>query len=132
VREVSQAAPAVTERSGFGAADLGEFAVRRLPDDVNLNIPGLGVESRLLAFIQDPSKNVDEVMWFDFDRLVFNTDSAQLRPESQEQLRNIAAILTAYPDVLIKVGGYTDNIGDPQSKSQAFARPGSWCGRGTH
>ena len=132
MREVSQAAPAVTERSGFGAADLGEFAVRRLPDDVNLNIPGLGVESRLLAFIQDPSKNVDEVMWFDFDRLVFNTDSAQLRPESQEQLRNIAAILTAYPDVMLKVGGYTDNIGDPQSKSQAFARPGSWCGRGTH
>ena len=115
VRQVSQAAPAVTERSRFGAADLGEFVVRRLPDDVNLNIPGRGVESRLLAFIQAPSKNVDEVTWFDFDRLVFNTDSAQLRPESQEQLRNIAAILTAYPDVLIKVGGYTDNIGDPQS-----------------
>jgi OmpA-OmpF porin, OOP family len=114
VRQVSQAAPAVTERP-IAAADLGEFVVRRLPDDVNLNIPGLGVESRLLTFIQDPSKNVDEVTWFDFDRLSFNTDSAQLRPESQEQLRNIATILTAYPDVHIKVGGYTDNTGDSQS-----------------
>jgi OOP family OmpA-OmpF porin len=114
VRQVSQAAPAVTERS-ISAADLGESVVRRLPDNVNLNIPQLGVESRLMAFIQDTSKSVDEVTWFDFDRLLFNTDSAQLRPESQEQLRNIAAILTAYPNVVIKVGGYTDNIGDPQS-----------------
>jgi OmpA-OmpF porin, OOP family len=115
MRQVSQARRVVTERSRLGAADLGEFVVRKLPGNVDLNVPQLGVESRLLAFIQDPSKNVDEVTWFDFDRLLFNTDSAQLRPESQEQLRNIAAILTAYPDVHIKVGGYTDNTGDPQS-----------------
>jgi outer membrane protein OmpA-like peptidoglycan-associated protein len=115
VRQVSQATQAATERSRLGAADLGEFVVRTLPGNVDLNIPQLGVESRLLAFIGDPSKNVDEVTWFDFDRVLFNTDSAQLRPESQEQLRNIAAILTAYPDVHIKIGGYTDNTGDSQS-----------------
>ncbi len=115
VRQASQATQAVTERSRLGAADLGEFVIRKLPGNVDLSVPQLGVESRLLAFIQDPSKNVDEVTWFDFDRLLFNTDSAQLRPESEEQLRNIAAILAAYPDVHIKVGGYTDNTGDPQS-----------------
>lgn len=115
VRQVSQATPAVTERSRLGAVDLGEFVIRKLPGNVALNVPQLGVESRLLAFIQDPSRNVDDITWFDFDRLLFNTDSAQLRPESQEQLRNIAAILTAYPDVQIKVGGYTDNTGDPQT-----------------
>ena len=115
VRQVSQATQAATERSRLGAADLGEVVVRTLPGNVDLNIPQLGVESRLLAFIGDPSKNVDEVTWFDFDRVLFNTDSAQLRPESQEQLRNIAAILTAYPDVHIKIGGYTDNTGDSQS-----------------
>ena len=115
LRQVSQATQTVTERSRLGVADLGEFVIRKLPGNVDLNVPQLGVESRLLAFIQDPSKNVDEVTWFDFDRLLFNTNSAQLRPESQEQLRNIAAILAAYPDVHIKVGGYTDNTGDPQS-----------------
>jgi OOP family OmpA-OmpF porin len=115
VRQVSQATQTVTERSGLGAGDLGEFVIRKLPGNVDLNVPQLGVESRLLAYIQDPSKNVDEVTWFDFDRLLFNTDSAQLHPESQEQLRNIAAILAAYPDVHITVGGYTDNTGDRQS-----------------
>jgi len=112
---VSQAAQTLTGRAKIGAAGLGDFVVRKLPGNVDLNVPQLGVESRLLGFIQDPSKNVDEVTWFDFDRLSFNTDSAQLRPESHEQLRNIAAILAAYPDAHIKVGGYSDNTGDPQS-----------------
>jgi outer membrane protein OmpA-like peptidoglycan-associated protein len=94
---------------------LNRFIIWRLPDRVLLNIPQNGVEARLLAFIQDPSKGVEPATWFDFDRLLFNTDSATLRPESQEQLRNIAEILKAYPNAHIKIGGYTDNTGDPES-----------------
>jgi OmpA-OmpF porin, OOP family len=94
--------------------NLGNFVPRRLPDNVQLNIPSNGMEMRLLNYIQDPNVDVNRATWFDFDRLLFNTDSATLRPESQEQLRNIAAILTAYPNVHVKVGGYTDNTGDPQ------------------
>jgi len=96
------------------AADVNRFVARTLPGNVSLNIPPNGVEARLLAFIQDPSRGVDRVTWFDFDRLLFNTDAVTLRPESQEQLGNIAAILKAYPNVHIKIGGYTDNTGDPQ------------------
>ena len=73
------------------------------------------METQLLGFIQDPAKGVDEVTWFDFDRITFDSDSAQLRAESREQLNNISAILIAYPDVHMKIGGYTDNTGDPQS-----------------
>ena len=61
-----------------------------------------------------PVQGVEPATWFDFDHLLFNTDSATLRPESQEQLGNIAAILKAYPNVHIKIGGYSDNSGDPQ------------------
>ncbi len=93
---------------------LKGFVVRMLPGNVSLNIPPNGIEARLLAFIQDPTKAVEPATWFDFDRLVFDTDSATLRPESQEQLGNIAAILKAYPNVHIKIGGYTDNSGDAQ------------------
>jgi OmpA-OmpF porin, OOP family len=96
-------------------AQLNRFIIWRLPDNVSLNIPQNGVEARLLAFIQDPSKGVEPATWFDFDRLLFNTDSVTLRPESQEQLGNIAEILKAYPNDHIKIGGYTDNTGDPQS-----------------
>jgi outer membrane protein OmpA-like peptidoglycan-associated protein len=45
--------------------------------------------------------------------LLFESGSATLKPESQEQLRNIAEILKAYPNVKVKIGGYTDNVGDP-------------------
>src|SRR5581483_1001921 len=81
---------------------------------VNLVIPQRGVETRLLMFVQDPNARVDQNTWFDFDRLVFDPNSATLRPESQEQLNNIAEILKAYPNVHVKVGGYTDNSGNPE------------------
>jgi len=44
---------------------------------------------------------------------VFETGAPTLKPESQEQLTNIAEILKAYPAVKVKIGGYTDNVGDP-------------------
>jgi len=93
-------------------ASLGDMVQRHLPDNVNINVPEHGVESNLLAYIQDPTRSVDTTTWFDFDRLTFDTGSTTLRPESQEQLANIAAIMKAYPNVIIKIGGFTDNVGD--------------------
>jgi OmpA-OmpF porin, OOP family len=73
------------------------------------------MEDRLLRFVQDPSKRVDNTTWFAFDRLLFDSKSATLQPSSEEQLGNIAAIMKAYPNVHIKIGGYTDNTGDPSA-----------------
>jgi outer membrane protein OmpA-like peptidoglycan-associated protein len=92
-------------------AALGEFSKQKLPNGVELNIPELGIENKLLAFITGPHP-VDKETWFDFDRLLFDTASATLQPSSQEQLDNIANILKAYPKVHVKIGGYTDNVGD--------------------
>jgi OmpA-OmpF porin, OOP family len=92
--------------------DLGPLAPRTLVDGTVLNIPERGVEGRLLAFIQDPSLKPDKSTWFDFDRLLFSTGSATLQPQSIEQLHNIAAILKAYPQTHLTIGGYTDNTGD--------------------
>jgi OOP family OmpA-OmpF porin len=91
--------------------DLGNFVSRQLVDGTTLNIPERGVEGRLLAFIQNSNLTPDKTTWFDFDRLLFNTGSATLQPQSGEQLHNIAAILKAYPHVHLKIGGYTDNVG---------------------
>jgi OmpA-OmpF porin, OOP family len=102
-------------RLATGVSGLGDFVKRKLPNNVELNIPGSGVESRLLVFIEDPKAGLEEVGWFDFDRLLFDRGSATLRPESQEQLNNIAAILSAYPNVHLKIGGYTDDVGDSGS-----------------
>lgn len=54
--------------------------------------------------------------------LRFDTGSAELQPESQAQLNNIGADLAAYPDVRVKVGGYTDNIGSAEQNLQLSQR----------
>lgn len=92
--------------------DLGALFSKKLSSGVDLNIPENGIENNLLKFIEDASRPVDKTTWFDFDRLTFETGKSVLKPESQEQLKNIAEILKAFPKVSIKLGGYTDNTGD--------------------
>jgi OOP family OmpA-OmpF porin len=104
-------ATGTASRLATGVKGLGDYVKRKLPNNVDLNIPERGVEARLLVFIMDPAAKPDRTTWFDFDRLVFDTGSPNLQPESQEQLNNVAAILKAYPNVHLKVGGYTDNVG---------------------
>lgn len=112
--QASNALAATGEAARSRVAGLGEFISRKLPNNVDLHIPEYGVEGRLLSFIQSSPK-VSSDTWFDFDRLSFDTNSATLRPESQEQLQNIAAILKAYPNVRVKIGGYTDSTGNPDT-----------------
>ena len=82
-----------------------------LPDGTVLNFPAGSVEDKLIAFIQDESKPVDETTWFTFDRLEFDTGAATIRAESQERIEAISKILKAFPAVHLKIGGYTDNTG---------------------
>ncbi len=65
-----------------------------------------------MKFIENKDAVVNKTTWFDFDRLTFETGKSTLKPESSEQLTNIAEILKAFPNVNIKLGGYTDNTGD--------------------
>ena len=116
----SQPAPAATEQQAApapapAAGPLGEFIKRKLADGTVLNIPRLGIENKLIDFIEDPSRPVDKTTWFDFDRLTFDTGKSTLQSSSGEQLQNIAAIIKAYPKVKVKIGGYTDNTGSEQS-----------------
>jgi len=98
--------------AAVAASNLGGLVRRRLGDGGELEVPERGIESQLIGYLEDPNRLVDHTAWFRFDRLTFETGSATIRPESREQLENIAAILQAYPAVRIKLGGYTDNTGD--------------------
>jgi outer membrane protein OmpA-like peptidoglycan-associated protein len=104
---VTGAVTAVSDAAG----ELGAFVKRKLPGGLEINVPERGTESNLIAFIEDPTRPVDETTWFDFDRLNFETGSAELQATSREQLLNVAAVLKAYPGVELKIGGYTDNTG---------------------
>jgi OmpA-OmpF porin, OOP family len=109
---VNDAMQTASNAGATASSALGDFFKTKLPDGVELNIPRFGIENKLIAFLNDSSKPVDTTSWFNFDRLLFDTGKATLQPSSQEQLANIAAILKAYPNAHVKIGGYTDNTGD--------------------
>jgi OmpA-OmpF porin, OOP family len=109
---VNDAMQTMSNAGTTASSALGDFFKTKLPDGVELNIPKFGIENKLIAFLNDSSKPADTTSWFNFDRLLFDTGKATLQPSSQEQLANIAAILKAYPNAHVKIGGYTDNTGD--------------------
>ncbi len=100
-----------TAAVGDAMSKLGASVKRALPGGLELNVPENGIESKLIAFISDKDKAVDKTTWFNFDRINFATGSSDLTAESAEQVKNISDILTAFPKVKLKLGGYTDNVG---------------------
>jgi OmpA-OmpF porin, OOP family len=91
---------------------LGALGKRRLPSGVIISLPAYGMETRVIDYIEG-SQTASELATFDFDRLTFDQGSAQLRPESQDQIHSIASIMRAYPRVTVKIQGYSDNAGSP-------------------
>ncbi|WP_419494470.1 sodium-translocating pyrophosphatase [Chryseobacterium bernardetii] len=62
--------------------------------------------------ILDPNK------WYTIENLYFETGSSDLKAGYELQLNSIAEILNAYPDLKIKLGGYTDNSGNEESNQK--------------
>jgi len=114
----------VVDTSGgeVSSSPLSSPTVLTLPTGVLLHIPQSGVESKLVGFIRDSSQAVNDTTWFEFDRVHFASASATLTPESHEQLNNIAAILHAYHNVSVKVGGYTYNQGSATANRRLSQR----------
>jgi outer membrane protein OmpA-like peptidoglycan-associated protein len=107
------AAPVVADSSA--ASGMVHEAI---PGGVDLTVAPNGIEARLIQFVKDSSARVNDTTWFNFDRLLFETGSATLKPESQAQLKSVAQILQAYPNVKARIGGYTDNSGDAAANMQ--------------
>lgn len=79
----------------------------------------IGENSQLYALynglkLQD--KNIlDESQWYTIENLNFQSGSSDLKPGSENQLMNLAEILNAFPNSRVKLGGYTDNTGNPDT-----------------
>jgi len=89
-----------------------EPVIIRLPNGIELDANKGGIEELLLTFINDPNAAAGKDNWFDFNDLNFKSGTADMIPESEKEVNNIMKILQAYPKVKIKVGGYTDKVGD--------------------
>lgn len=106
----------IVENNANGETSAMEMFAVKLPSGVEIKDANLnGIEANLVKFITDETKVVNDTTWFDFDNLLFETGKNTLTAESQKQLGNVAEILKAYPTVKVKVGGYTDNVGDANS-----------------
>ncbi|MFL9833297.1 DUF937 domain-containing protein [Chryseobacterium terrae] len=104
--------------------DTTTMTSTRVDEDINLNGTMLkgykgGMEDQMIRFLQaDGYKNAkdDSALkdsWYDFDHVNFKINSSNaLEAGSEGQLQNLVAILKAYPDAKIKIGGYTDKTGD--------------------
>lgn len=99
-------------RSDAGSERIGVL----LPNGKELNAYKGGIEDRLVAFLMTDymALGMDSLkkIWFDFDKLNFETGSARITEESQVQIDNLAAILNAFPGARLKIGGYTDKTGN--------------------
>jgi outer membrane protein OmpA-like peptidoglycan-associated protein len=84
----------------------------KLPNGVEIDAYKGGIEDLLVAFLLDPNAKPGNDNWFDFNDLNFKFATAEIVPESRKEVDNIAEILKAFPNAKIKLGGYTDKVGD--------------------
>ncbi|MCQ9637642.1 sodium-translocating pyrophosphatase [Chryseobacterium sp. WG14] len=92
-----------------------------------LNLKGgktiaIGEGSQIYQLYQSIKKNdqsiVDPNKWYTIENLYFETGSSDLKAGYEMQLNNLAEILNAYPDLKIKLGGYTDNSGNEETNQR--------------
>lgn len=109
-------------KSGYYIYHTGTPIVLALRSGQQLRIGAQSTEWQLYRFLIDPQQRVDTVDrtrgWISFDRVFFNTGQATLTPESRQQLKNIALLLQSYPQARLKIGGYTDGVGNYQMNRQ--------------
>jgi OmpA-OmpF porin, OOP family len=113
-KPVEKAVEATKDAAASTVEAVSNVFKATLPGGVNLEAPKGSLEEKLVMFIQSKD-SISKTLWFDFDRLLFDTGKSTLKAESGAQLANIAAVLKAFPKVAVKVGGYTDNVGNPAS-----------------
>lgn len=102
--------------SGDFVYHVGNPTAIKLPNGDILNV---GEASQIASLAKGIDKKdptlLDKEKWFTIENLYFETDSEKLKPGSETQLDNIAKLLTAYPTLKLKLGGYTDNTGNEES-----------------
>jgi OmpA-OmpF porin, OOP family len=114
VEKAKDVAAEVKDSLASKMVKLGDAIKLALPGGINLDIPSGSLEDKMATFIQS-TDTISKNLWFDFDRLTFETGKAVLKPESAAQLANVAAVMKAFPKVKVKIGGYTDNVGKAAS-----------------
>jgi OmpA-OmpF porin, OOP family len=105
----------VADAVNSASATAGVISTTKLPDGTELSIPKLGPEAQLIDLLNDKNRAPNRTTVVELDHVMFDPDNATVQPASEEQLRNIAAIMKAYPNLKARIDGYTDDAGDKKS-----------------
>ncbi len=102
--------------SGDFVYDEGDTVTIELPNNAgNVKVGKYSTEAALYHFLNDPNSVLDTVKgnWFDFTNVRFETGKSTILPSSLKQLENLVKIANGFPTAQFKIGGYTDNTGNP-------------------
>jgi len=105
--------------------NVGDLFQLSLFDNTMLEVGKNSSEAHLVKLIEDKSLTTPEQFkenWITLDRTYFKTGSDELTEGSEQQLKNIVAILKAYPKAAIRLGGYTDNTGSAEGNLKLSQR----------
>ena len=114
---------AVIVNDSANVATAAESTNTKVDENIDLNGVALkgykgGMEDQMITFLKAGSYKTaadDAALkdkWYTFDKVNFKIGSAtELEAGSQVQLDNLLAILKAFPEAKVKIGGYTDKTG---------------------
>ena len=114
---------AVIVNDSANVATAAESTNTKVDENIDLNGVALkgykgGMEDQMITFLKAGSYKTaadDAALkdkWYTFDKVNFKIGSAtELEAGSQVQMENLLAILKAFPEAKVKIGGYTDKTG---------------------
>jgi OmpA-OmpF porin, OOP family len=120
-----EAPKATVGADGLVTYDLGAVGDLDLPGDVKLTgVYANGFENTLVNFIKTGTIDTTNkgTNWFNLHDVQFVSGKTEYAtPRALAQIKNVGAILKAYPNVVIKLGGNTDVSGDA-TKNKALSQ----------
>ena len=127
IKEAFVATAGALDASGNYIIEIGPEGSRKLKDGERLMIGENSVENKMIDFAEANDGKTAESDWITFDRIYFDTGKSSLTAKSEKQLENIAKIMKSYPNISIKLGGYTDNTGDRAINSKISTERAESC-----
>ena len=130
---VGDSAMVDNDSSSISTDTANTMTTTKTDEDIDLNGTMLkgykgGMEDQMITFLKSGAYTnaADDAAlkdnWYNFDHVNFKIGSStELESGSQGQLENLVAILKAYPDAKIKIGGYTDKTGDEAKNKKLSA-----------
>ena len=114
--ELQRAADAEVERARLAADQASRARQQAESDRLKAEAEKVELRNRLeqqLSSILETRQTARGLI-VSMPDVLFDFDSATLKPEAREKLAKIAGILLAYPDLRVEVEGHTDSVGSEE------------------